>query len=242
MGSGGWGELVFLDGVVEGGGLGQGGYAEFGFEDVEAVAVLVEGGGAVSGPGVKLHDLLVGGFVQGVEGEPAVGVGEGAVVLLLLAVAVDELFEGAAELVLPMFGLLPLPVVEGEAVAEGEAGEEGGAVEGNGRFELRSRGAGQQGSRGEQLLELEYVAPDLIGVEADLVAADEEGGIADAAFEGGEGAAEGGFGVAVVVVGPEEGGKGFAGVGLAGEGEVGEQGDGFAGVGLDGLPVVFEPG
>ena len=92
MGGGGWGELVFLDGVVEGGGFGQGGYAEFGFEDVEAVAVLVEGGGALSILGVKLHQLLVGGFMQGVEGESAVGVVEGAVVLLLLAVVVDKLF------------------------------------------------------------------------------------------------------------------------------------------------------
>lgn len=98
------------------------------------MAILVEGGGALSVPGVKLHELLVGGFVQGVERQPAVGVGEGAVVLLLLAVVVDKLFEGAAEFALPLFGLLPLPVVEGEAVAQGEAGEEGVAVEGNGRF------------------------------------------------------------------------------------------------------------
>lgn len=206
------------------------------------MAVLVEGGGALSILGVKLHQLLVGGFVQGVEGEPAVGVVEGAVILLPLPVVVDKLFQGAAEFALPMFGLLPLPVVEGEAIAQGEAGEEVVVVEGNGRFELRSRGAGEQGSRGEQLLELEYVAPDLIGVEADLVAADEEGGIADAAFEGGEGAAEGGFGVAVVVFGPKEGGEGFAGVGLAGEGEIGQKGNGFAGVGFHKLPVAFQPG
>lgn len=75
-----------------------------------------------------------------------------------------------------------------------------------------------------------------------MLAADEKGRVADAAFEGGEGAAQGGFGAAVVVFGPQESGKCFTGVGLAGEGEVGQQGNGFASVGFHKLLVAFQPG
>lgn len=175
------------------------------------------------------------------EGGLAVGVAEGAVVLLLLAVMMGKLFEGVAELAAEVFGLLLLPVVEGEAVAEGEAGEEVAVVEGNGRFEL-GRGAGVRGSRGEKLLELEGVAPDGVGFEPDGVAVAADDAVADCFFEGGEGAAEGGFSVAVVVFGPEEGGEVVAERPLVGERQVGEEGDGFAGIGFNGLPVAFDAG
>jgi hypothetical protein len=90
--------------------------------------------------GEALLVLAEGGLVQGIQGRPAPGIGDGGFELALGAVPGDELVQGVGRLPAEGLGLEELPIVKSEAVLEAKAAEQVAAHEGH--------GLGQEGDAG----------------------------------------------------------------------------------------------
>ena len=228
----------------------EGGDAELAVEDANAFAVLAEGESALARPGVELHECAVSRFVEGVEGEPALGVGDGVLEVSLANIAGYELLQGFAEVTAEVFRLLELPVVELRAIAEGEAGEEVALVEpdggAKGSYAVRAGiGGGMSvGAAGVQMMSKNGdVTPEgLVWLEGNSLALCVEPSSGEGFVEWGECAAERGTGVGGVSVRPEKGGEGVPAVGLPCNDEVGDERGGFARVDVDGDTVEFNAG
>ena len=88
--------MALADAFVESGGVGGRFDAEFVGEELLESLLLAEGGGALIGPGVELHQGAVGLFQEGIEGQPAAGVGDGVVVATLSGMRCDQFVQGIA--------------------------------------------------------------------------------------------------------------------------------------------------
>src|ERR1051326_6512397 len=89
----------------------------------------MEGGGALSGPGVELHESAVGRFVETIKRQPAAGGGDSIVELAQRAIPCHEPLKRAREIAAQTFCLEELPVVKIRAVAQAEAEEKIVAIE-----------------------------------------------------------------------------------------------------------------
>ncbi len=210
-------------------------------QEVGELLVLAQGAGPLAGQGQGAQPLAVGGFVERVGGQAAVGKRQGAIGVAAAEVptgqAVADDVEGGPQ-PLPGDGL---PLVEGRAVGQAEAGQEVGGVEGLG-FLQPGRRHSAHSSSGGVAVGLGGGDMGLEGVHVDPQAAVGQGG----AVQAGVGAVGGDEVVAqrpaqqrqlaaqVVVgvvggkVGPEQSGQGVAGLDAAasvnGRAQVGQQG------------------
>jgi hypothetical protein len=162
----------------------------------------------------------VGGFVEVVEGEELVGVGDAKMGLTVVQVGGGEVGEeGNGRLVQP-FAFEDGPFFKGVAVAQGETGEKVALVEGGG-----GGGGGRVWGQAAEGAGVYLVG--LGGIKADGGAVGEEVG-GDVLAQVGELFAQVGGGLLGVAVGPEELGQVFAGVRPLVVGQVDQQGFGFA--------------
>ncbi len=123
----------------------------------------------VTGPGVQLHQPDMRRLVQGIEREPAPGVGNGLIELVPTASCPADLLQGAGQIAATTFGLEELPVIELGAVTEGEARQEIIAIE---RHRLIERGQ----TRGTGLGHRVGVRPDLGEQRVEAIDIDPEAG------------------------------------------------------------------
>jgi hypothetical protein len=93
------------------------------------------------------------------------------------------------------------------------------------------------GELGHGRLKFGHVAPHLIPVQPQTVAADVEWAVADGRLQRRQRAAQRGAGVAVVHLRPEQSGQRVARMKAGGDGQVGQQGGGLARVRLQYLAV-----
>jgi hypothetical protein len=91
-------QLAGLDEFVEGGGFFRRGDPQFLFQDTHALLVLAQGGGALVGPGVQLHQPAVGLFVQRVEAQPAAGIVHGWFIFAHSTMATHQALQGTSQL------------------------------------------------------------------------------------------------------------------------------------------------
>ncbi len=77
---------TLLDALKKGGGFRVGGKSQLLLQKADTAVVLADSSGLLAALGVQLHQLAVGRFVEGVKGQPAAGVGDGGLELLLVAV------------------------------------------------------------------------------------------------------------------------------------------------------------
>ena len=66
-----------LDGFVETNGLFLRRHAQFLLQNPNALRVLAQGGRVLAGTGIQLHQVAVSRLVQGIQGQPAPGIGYG---------------------------------------------------------------------------------------------------------------------------------------------------------------------
>ena len=100
---------------------------------------------------------------------------------------------------------------------------------------------------GEELTKLDHVNPEpgsrfrvCERPQAELVALDLDLVAAEGTAEGEEGAAQGGASPGAVILGPEQGNEGVAGVALASDSKIGDKRDGFAPVNFDRPAVALD--
>ena len=110
-------------------------HVEFGLQQVGEGLVLVVNGRPVTQFGVKLHELAVGGFVQGFEVEPAVGVGNGRIPLLGRLVMRSQPLKRQRHIPPQRLALDKGPIVEAGAVWQGKTVQEVGLVMGKSAFD-----------------------------------------------------------------------------------------------------------
>ncbi len=138
----GWqcGQGAGLELQKQAGRLGLGIDAKLGLEDFLAILVLAQGGIALPGSSVGLHQGAVGVFVEQVHRQPAAGGGDRGVVLTGSAVGCRQALQSAGQLGFELLGLEELPFIKGGAVAQAKAGQEIGAVYTDGFFEQGDAG------------------------------------------------------------------------------------------------------
>ncbi len=123
------GPALLLDIPVQLGGLLQGRDPQLLLQDAHALLVLPQRGAALTCQGVELHHLPVGGLVQGIQRQPASGVGYGCRIAALGSMPGYQSFQRTGKIPPQALRLQELPVIEFDAVAQAEAGHEMVAVQ-----------------------------------------------------------------------------------------------------------------
>ncbi len=177
----------------------------------------------------------MGGFVQGVEGEPTAGMFNRRFVFFAVGFGGDDAFEHGGELFAEGFGLEELPFVKAGTVAQGKAVEKVAAIEFAGAVQGGVIRPGGEGAK------FQDVHIHLVRRESDGLAFNFQHVLAERGVERGEGAAERGTGAGRIGVGIKEGCQLVALVCGAGQDEVGSERNGFAGVEGKRSAVFFEP-
>jgi hypothetical protein len=94
-----------------------------------ALAVLPQRGGTLARSDIEAHQCPVGGLVQRVECQPAAGVGDRRIVIVVVAVPPRQPLQGTRHFVAQSLPLKELPFVERRRITEGKAGHERVTVE-----------------------------------------------------------------------------------------------------------------
>jgi hypothetical protein len=113
--------VAALNGGVEVSGGLLGGHAQLVVQHYDTLLELAQGGGALAGPGIEAHELAVGSFVQGVEGQLVAGKGQGGFEFAPGAVPQYQPVQGTPQFAAQIFGLQELPFVKVKTVLEAKA-------------------------------------------------------------------------------------------------------------------------
>ncbi len=122
---------------VKGCGFFRGRETQFCFEDAHTLLVLAQSGSTLTGLGVQLHQVAMRRFVQGIQRQPAPGVGDGRLVRPLGTVTAHQSLQGGGQFLAQALGLKELPLVEVGAIAQAEAGQEVSPI----KFDCLSQGS-----------------------------------------------------------------------------------------------------
>ena len=175
--------------------------------------------------------MAVRGLVQGVQRQPAPGVGNSGVEVTLRGVVIGQAHQRVRQVIAQPFGLEELPVVEVSAVAQGETAQEVVSVQLRRLFQKRHAiGTGLGGRmlvrlRGcEPLAELDNVDPHIrVGVGDDRLAVRHQPLAAQRPSDRREVAAQTRPSAARLQLRPEQRDQRFAAVSLARDRQVGDE-------------------
>jgi len=110
--------------VVQPGRLGQRPDGQIPVQHADQRPVLPHGGRTLAGPAVQPDDRLMGGFVQGIELQPALGVAGRALQIALVDARRHQPLQAPRERLPQPFAHRRLPLLEVRAAAQDEAGQE----------------------------------------------------------------------------------------------------------------------
>jgi len=176
--------------------------------------------------------------VEGVEGDPAAGAGQGGLPLCPGGAGLGGCLQPFGQVTAQGQALLGLPVFEGRTVFEVEAFQEIGGIGGEGGQRFDS-GTGS----GEGILEGIHIQPEGGRLaQGDRLTPGQQQAAGWSGVQGGQHPAQVGLGVGGVIFGPQQGFEGGAGAGFAGEAQVDEQGESLARFQLDGRAGQLEAG
>ena len=96
---------------------------QFVVERLAKELILAQHGGLLPRLGIQSHQLIVGGFVPGIECQPAASVENRLLVAALIAQEANQAFKGGGMRLAQTLGLEQLPLVKLGAVRQGEAGK-----------------------------------------------------------------------------------------------------------------------
>ena len=192
----------------------------------------------------------MGRLVQGIQGQPAPGVGNGHLVLSQGAVSPHQPLQGRGQLLAEALGLEELPLVKGRAVAEAEAAHKVPPIQ------LDRLGQGPQALGADlgfgmavplpgpqQLTELGYIQPDARpGIGADALPVHDQPLSAERFSEHREVAAQTRTSPAWIHLWPEQGHQRLAGVRFPRHRKIGDEGQVLPRIETDWLAVAFEQG
>ena len=116
-------------------------YAEFFVQDTSTLFVLCQGSSALVVLDVEAHQLAVDVFLQGINGQQLLGVGDGFAQLATLLVKGDQIGQGGEEEVAQAFLFQQYPGFKFGRVANIEASQEVAFIEGDGRCQLAGTGS-----------------------------------------------------------------------------------------------------
>ena len=238
-------QLTIENSLVQRHCLGQGRNAEFLIQDAHTLLILANRGGALAVEGVELHQLAMGRLVQRIDGQPAPRIVDGRRPFLRIARAAYQRLQEPGQVVAISFGLEELPVVKRRAVAQGEAGEKI-TVLNAGRFGqvraagLTGHGAGRWAVGQATFKGMNIAVEIVVKGKRHLLAFDVQPGQCGGGVERRECTPQRRARTGLVKFGPEQSGKRIARVGLARDGQIGEQCRGLARVGYEWFAVEFD--
>ncbi len=233
--------------LVYGGRLRERRHGELLVEHPDAVTVPVDGCVAVACTGMQPHQLAVRGFIQRIEAEPALAVGERFGQAALLRSSGAEPRERGREPALGVARLARLPVVELRAVPQREPGHERATVPGGEGLELVEAAGATRGQRGfpgvvsghpaPQPALLEQVDLETIAGEREAAVLGVQPSVVESRAQHRQRAAQGAHRMRLVRLWPEEIGELGTRRWRHARGQDGQHGDSLARVDLQRLPI-----